>query len=226
MALIRSFTTLILLVASSSSFAAPELRLEAGYTQFELQRQFDEPLFYAPYLFHDHDTYDSNDAVHAAVELAWSAGEHLEWITAISAAYSSQMEKRSDIRSTTSFLTLGPLKPVSGDFYTVGLRGGLRWQQPLTTKLKLHADAALSLNQWRYHYHYSYLDMVNTGPGMQFVTREVDWKDDDRYVALDGTVGLYYAVTPALDAVLDASGQLGQDYRNTQFNAGLRYRFR
>lgn len=221
MSCIRPLVLSTLLATSGAAFAEPEFRLEAGYTQFRLEHQLDESQNLGGLvLVREEETLDSSNAAYTRAELAWSAGENLEWIAAASGSYGTQgtNHRQSRFVPGSAFRNDNDLDKI----YMLGLQGGLRWQHALATKLKLHADAALSLNQWRYHYIYSYLDFN----GSQFVTREATWKDDDRYLTLDGTVGLYYAFTPALDAVLDATGQLGQDYRNTQFNAGLRYRFR
>lgn len=231
MPLARSLAALALLAGTSTAIAAPVFRVEAGYTQFQLEHQIDKNQNLGGLVVDHHkDAFDSGNAFRLAAEAGWGAGENLEWIAGLAAIYSSDAEKDMDANAfIPGLLTLNLVnnpQPLE-EMYTFKLYGGLRWQQNLTQKLRFHADAAVSLNQWRYSYNDEYIDLIidpNSSQNTQFVQATRTITDDDRYLALDAVLGLYYAFTPDLDAVLDASAYLAEDYRNLQYNAGLRYK--
>lgn len=218
------------LVIAMPAFAEPALHLEADYTQFRLEHQFNESQNRGGlFVTHKQDSFESGHAFRLGAEMAWSVGDHIEWMAAASATYSGQAKQEPEITAITPGWTIvAPVQPLD-EMYLLGLRSGLRWQQDLTQKLRFHADMAASINQWRYTYSSTMIDIVidsSSASGTRFVLRDVTYKDDDRYLALEAVAGMYYSVTPTLDFALQGSGQLGSDYRNRQFNAGLRYTFR
>lgn len=233
MSIARTLATLTLLASTSTAIAAPVFRVEAGYTQFQLEHQIDLTRNLGGVVIDHHkDDFNSGNAFRLAAEAGWSAGENLEWIAGLAAVYSSDAEKDVDANAfIPGLLTLNPVNnPQSLDeMYSFSLHGGLRWQQNLTQRLRFHADTAISLNQWRYSYEDEYIDIIidpNNSQITQFVQATRTVTDDDRYLSLDATLGLYYALTPNLDAVLDAGGYLAEDYRNLQYSAGLRYQLK
>lgn len=232
MSLPKKLLVCLALLITAPAFAGPVLRIEAGYAQFDLEHQIDEIQNLGGLVVEHHkDNFESGNAFHVAAEAGWSASEHLEWIAGLAAVYSADAQKENDISLFSPGLTWTVVNEPDAldEMYTFSLRGGLRWQQNLSQNLRLHADAAVSLNQWRYSYSEEVIDILidpNTSQITQFVLVNRTFTDDDRFLALDTVLGLYYAFTPKLDAVLDASGQLGEDYRNIQYNAGLRYSFR
>lgn len=128
----RSLATLALLAGTSTAIAAPIFRVEAGYTQFQLEHQIDETQNLGGLVVEHHsDDFDSGNAFRLGIEAGWSASEHLEWIAGLTATYSADAEKESDINAfIPGLMTFTPVNnPQSLDeMYAVSLQGGLRWQ--------------------------------------------------------------------------------------------------
>ncbi|MGH8492867.1 MAG: hypothetical protein ACRERR_07145 [Moraxellaceae bacterium] len=207
----RHLLALALLTSSSAVLASPVINVEAGYTQLKIEQEMTSSQNRGGNVIAiEQNTYDVGSALRLGAEAVFESGEGLDWLLGASVVYSSDTEQDTEgtyLNSGARFYGVSALD----DTWLLGLRGGLRWHHEILPALQLHADAALSLNRLST----SYQD-ASTSPA----------ESSDGYIAVDAALGLYYNFTPDFAAVLDASGQFDNEYRNLQYTAGLRYSFR
>lgn len=210
MRLKHTLIALALLIGTSLAQASPAINLDAGYTQFHLENEVSGLQNRGGSVYDLHqNNYDSGSAVLLGAEAVFESGESLDFFAGASLVYSSDTEVETEATaiSTNTYVTG---YSTLDETWLTGLRGGLRWHHEIIPALSFHADGAISFNQLSTTYDDgSYTD-----------------HNSDRYFALDGVLGFYYAFTPTFIALLDASAQYDNEFRNRQYTAGLRYRFR
>lgn len=225
---IASLLTLCLL-HMTGALAAPVASVEGGYSNFRLEQDDIGPGVWEGYSsYTDKILLESHDAAYLKGEVAWPVGGRMAVALASTFSYSTDGEEDQQEHITTPGVSMPAGLDYSPDhLYNLSSGVHLRWTQPLTSRLVLHADAGGSSNYWRYDFTRDVLELdLSSSPGLsRFVIRKETFRDSDAFFALDASLGASMRLADTLDLTTDYGLQRGSNYHNHSFSTGLRYRF-
>lgn len=205
-ALPRLATAVLCCIVAPVAVAAPALRLEAGYAQFELEHE--DRAAGTAIVLEQEDRYDSGAALRLGLEAGWAASARLEWLlgASLTSAGNADREVRQRTAATATTRKLG-----LDELHLLNARGGLRWQRERGTPVRWHVDLGVGATHWRYDYRQG-------GPGQEAT--------DGSFASVDAALGFSFALGPRLEFGVVYGEQYNRRNHNRQAQAGLRYSWR